>query len=205
MLKFGKFICKFRKLILILTILLAIPAAIGMAKTRINYDILVYLPDDIETIQGENILTDDFQMGAYSIILVDDMPQKDILKLEDQIRAMDSVSMVGSVADVLGEKIPNEMLPDNIRDRVYEKNTTMIMVTFKEGMSADNTMDTIEKIRSITDERSKISGMAAIILDTKNIFNHYERVATLPKGVDVENLESIKNELSKMLKNDREK
>ena len=171
MLKFGKFICKFRKLILILTILLAIPAAIGMAKTRINYDILVYLPDDIETIQGEKILTDDFKMGAYSIILVDDMPQKDILKLEDEIRAMDSVSMVGSVADVLGEKIPNEMLPDNIRDRVYEKNTTMIMVTFKEGMSADNTMDTIEKIRSITDERSKISGMAAIILDTKNIFN----------------------------------
>ena len=155
MLKFGKFICKFRKLILILTILLAIPAAIGMAKTRINYDILVYLPDDIETIQGENILTDDFHMGAYSIILVDDMPQKDILKLEDEIRAMDSVSMVGSVADVLGEKIPNEMLPDNIRDRVYEKNTTMIMVTFKEGMSADNTMDTIEKIRSITDEEVK--------------------------------------------------
>ncbi|MBQ3407776.1 MAG: MMPL family transporter [Clostridia bacterium] len=169
--KFGKFICKYRKLILIITILIAIPAAIGMAKTKINYDILIYLPDNIETIQGENILTGDFQMGAYSIILVDNMPEKEMLRLEEEIRAMDSVAMVGSIADVLGEKIPNEMLPDNIRDVVYKENTTMIMVTFKEGMSSDNTMDTIEKIRKITDERCKISGMAAIILDTKNIFN----------------------------------
>lgn len=169
--KFGKFICKHRKLILLITLLLTIPSAIGMAKTRINYDILVYLPDNIETIQGENILTNDFQMGAYSIILVDKMPEKEILELENQIRNMDSVSMVGSVADVLGEKIPNEMLPDSVRNKMYKENTTMIMVTFKEGMSADNTMDTIEKIRGITDDRCKISGMAAIILDTKNIFN----------------------------------
>jgi len=168
---FGKLICKYRKLILVITILLAIPAAIGMAKTRINYDILIYLPDNIETIQGENILTDEFQMGAYSIILVDNMPEKEILELEDQIKSIDSVAMVGSVADALGEKIPNEMLPDSIRSKAYNENTTMIMVTFKEGMSADNTMDTIEKIRGITDERCKISGMAAIILDTKNIFN----------------------------------
>ena len=169
--KFGEFVCRFKKLILIVTILLMIPAAIGMANTRINYDILVYLPDNIETIQGENILTNDFQMGAYTIILVDNMPEKEMLKLEEQIKSIDSVAMCGSMADVLGEKIPNEMLPDSIREKAYKDNTTVMLVTFKEGMSADKTMEAIERIRSITDERCKVSGMAAIILDTKNIFN----------------------------------
>ena len=169
--KFGEFVCRFKKLILIVTILLMIPAAIVMANTRINYDILVYLPDNIETIQGENILTNDFQMGAYTIILVDNMPEKEMLKLEEQIKSIDSVAMCGSMADVLGEKIPNEMLPDSIREKAYKDNTTVMLVTFKEGMSADKTMEAIERIRSITDERCKVSGMAAIILDTKNIFN----------------------------------
>lgn len=169
--KFGEIICKYNKLILIIAILLLIPSAIGMAKTRINYDILVYLPDNIETIQGENILTEDFQMGAYSIILVDNMPEKEILKLEDEIKQMDNVALVGSIADILGEKIPHDMLPDKIKDVAYNENTTVMMVTFKEGMSSDATMDTIEKIRDITDERCEISGMAAIILDTKNISN----------------------------------
>ena len=169
--KFGEFVCRFKKLILIVTILLMIPAAIGMANTRINYDILVYLPDNIETIQGENILTNDFQMGAYTIILVDNMPEKEMLKLEEQIKSIDSVAMCGSMADVLGEKIPNEMLPDSIREKAYKDNTTVRLVTFKDGMSADKTMEAIERIRSITDERCKVSGMAAIILDTKNIFN----------------------------------
>ena len=169
--KFGEFVCRFKKLILIVTILLMIPAAIGMANTRINYDILVYLPDNIETIQGENILTNDFQMGAYTIILVDNMPEKEMLKLEEQIKSIDSVAMCGSMADVLGEKIPNEMLPDSIREKAYKDNTTVMLVTFIEGMSADKIMEAIERIRSITDERCKVSGMAAIILDTKNIFN----------------------------------
>jgi hypothetical protein len=169
--KFGKFICKHRKLILIIALLLLIPSVIGMAKTRINYDILVYLPDDVETIQGENILTDDFGMGAYSIILIDNMNVADILKLENEISDMENVAMCASIADVLGEAIPEDMLPDKVRDAVYNENTTVMMVTFKEGMSTDNTMETVQKIRDITDERCEISGMASIVLDTKNIFN----------------------------------
>ena len=169
--KFGEIICKYKKIILAISIILLIPAAIGMAKTKINYNILVYLPDDIETIQGQNILIDDFQMGAYTIILLDNMPEKEMLQLEDDIKSMDNVAMVGSIADVLGEKIPKEMLPDKIKDVAYRDDTTIMMVTFKEGISDDSTIEAIEKIRAMTDERCEISGMSAIILDTQNIFN----------------------------------
>lgn len=169
--KFGEIICKYKKIILALAILLLIPSAIGMAKTRINYNILVYLPDDIETIQGQNILIDDFQMGAYTIILLDDMPEKEMLKLEKDIKELDNVAMVGSMADVLGDTIPKEVLPDRIKDVAYRDNTTVMMVTFKDGISDDKTIEAIQKIRDITDERCEISGMSAIILDTQNIFN----------------------------------
>jgi hypothetical protein len=169
--KFGEIICKYRKLILVIALLLTIPSAIGMAKTRINYDILVYLPDDVETIQGENILSEDFGMGAYSLIILDDMPSSEILKLEDDLKSMDNVAMVASIADILGEGIPADMLPDEVRDAIYSENSTVMMVTFKDGMSSDATMDTIEEIRNITDSRCEISGMSAVILDTKNIFN----------------------------------
>lgn len=169
--KFGEIICKYKKIILALAILLLIPSAIGMAKTRINYNILVYLPDDIETIQGQNILIDDFQMGAYTIILLDDMPEKEMLKLEKDIKDLDNVAMVGSMADVLGDTIPKEVLPDRIKDVAYRDNTTVMMVTFKDGISDDKTIEAIQKIRDITDERCEISGMSAIILDTQNIFN----------------------------------
>lgn len=169
--KFGEIICKYRKLILAIAIILMIPAAIGMAKTKINYNILVYLPDDIETIQGQNILIDDFQMGAYTIILLDDMPEKEVLKLEDEIKTMENVAMVGSMADILGDTVPREMLPDKIKDIAYKDNTTVMIVTFKDGISDDSTIHAIQKIREITDERCKISGMSAILLDTENIFN----------------------------------
>lgn len=169
--KFGEIVCKYRKIILIIAILLLIPSFIGMAKTKINYDILVYLPDDVETIKGENILSEDFGMGAYSIIVLDNMPPKEILKLEEELRKIDNVSLCASIADILGEGIPEEMLPDSIRDVAYNKNSTVMMVTFKESISADETMDTIEKIRNITDERCEISGMSAIVVDTAEIFN----------------------------------
>ena len=91
MLKFGQFVCKHKKIILIISLLLLIPSIIGIKATRINYDILAYLPDDIETVQGENILADDFNMGAYSIVVVDKMDSKDILKLEDKIKKVDTV------------------------------------------------------------------------------------------------------------------
>ncbi len=169
--KFGELICKYRKVILIIAVLLLIPSAIGIKLTRINYDILVYLPDDIETIQGENILSDEFDMGAYSIILLDNMPTKDILELEEEIKKIDNVAMAISTADVLGTGFPIEMLPDEIHDKLYKDGATLMFATFKEGISDDETLKTIETLREITDERCKISGMSAVVLDTRDLSN----------------------------------
>jgi len=169
--KFGSFICKHRKVILVIAILLIIPSLIGMKMTRINYDILVYLPEDIETIQGEKILSNEFGMGAFSVIILDNMPTEEILKLEKDIKEIDNVEMCVSVADVLGTGIPVEMLPDDIKDKVYKENSTIMMATFKDGISDDKTIETVETLREITDERCKISGMTAVVLDTRDLSN----------------------------------
>lgn len=167
--KFGEFICKHSKLVLIIAIALLIPSVIGMQKTKINYDTLVYLPNNVETIKGADILKEDFGMGSYSMILVENMKESEMLKLEDEFKKMDNVGMVGSIADVLGEKVPREMLPDKVRNALYKDNTTIIMVTFKDGISEDATMESIEKIRDLTDERAKVSGTSSILLDVKNL------------------------------------
>ncbi len=167
--KFGEFICKHRKAILVIALLLIIPSIFGIKATRINYDILVYLPDDVETIKGENILSDEFNMGGYSIIILDNMPTKDILKLEEEIKKLDNVELVASLADVLGEGIPVEMLPDEIQDSLYKDDSTLMAVTFKDSISSDKTLETVQKLRDITDERCKISGMSAMVLDTKQV------------------------------------
>ncbi len=169
--KLAEFICKHRKIILILSLILLIPAILGMKVTRINYDILVYLPDNIETIQGENILSDEFNMGAFSTIVLDNMPTKEILKLEDEISKIDNVAMVISTADVLGANIPIEMLPEEIQDKFYKDGSTIMLATFKEGISDDITIETIEQLREITDERCKIGGMSAVVLDTRDLSN----------------------------------
>ncbi len=169
--KFGEFVCKYKKIILIIAILLLIPSIIGIKATRINYDILVYLPDNIETIQGENILSNEFNMGAYSIILLDNMSTKEIQKLEDEIKKIDNVAMAISSADILGSGVPIEMLPDDIKDKIYKDGSTIMFATFKEGISDEETLKTIETLREIKDERCKISGMSAIVLDTRDISN----------------------------------
>lgn len=167
--KVAKAICKHRKLILIIALLLLIPSIIGMKATRINYDILVYLPEDIETIKGENILSEDFDMGGFSVVLLEDMSTKDIVKLEEKIRKIDNVEKVASIADVLGSNIPVEMLPDDIKDKAYKDNETLMLVTFKEQISSDATMNSVEELRKITDEHCKISGMTATVLETRNL------------------------------------
>lgn len=167
--KIAEKICKHRKLILIIALLILIPSIIGMKATRINYDILVYLPEDIETIKGEDILSEDFDMGGFSVVLLEDMSTKDIVKLEEKIRKIDNVEKVVSIADVLGSNIPVEMLPDDIKDKVYKDNETLMLVTFKEQISSDATMNSVEELRKITDEHCKISGMTATVLDTRNL------------------------------------
>lgn len=169
--KFGDFICRHRKIILIISLLLLIPSLIGIKATRINYDILVYLPEDIETIKGENILSEDFNMGAFSLVLLDGMKTKDILKLEESLKEINNVNMAISIADVLGTDVPTDMLPNDIKDKVYKDGSTILFVTFKDAISSDTTMQTIEEMRKITDERCKISGMSATVLDTRDLSN----------------------------------
>lgn len=167
--KFGQFICKHRKFILILTLVLLIPSIIGMKATRINYDILVYLPDDIETIKGENILSEDFNMGAFSMIILDNMDTKDILSLENKIKELDNVEKAVSIADITGTGFPIEMLPDEVKDAFYKDDSTLMLVTFKDQISSDSTLEAVEKIRNITDEHCKVSGMTSTVLDTRNL------------------------------------
>lgn len=171
MLKFGEKVCKYKRLILIISLLILIPSAIGMIATRVNYDILVYLPEDIETIKGENILSEQFNMGSFSVIIVEDMKTKDIQKLEDKIRELDNVEKVIGVSDLLGANVPVEMLPQEITDKIYKDRDTVILATFKDGISSDTTMLTIEQLRSLTHKQCKISGMSATVLDTRDIFN----------------------------------
>lgn len=169
MLKFGQFVTKHKKIILIIGMLLLIPALVGMKATKVNYDILVYLPDNIETIQGENILKDDFGMGAYSMITVENMKPKEIIKLEEKLRTIGNIGEVVSISDVLGTSIPTEMVPDEIKDKIYKNGDTIIFATFKDAISSDETLKTIEDIRKMTDERCKIGGMSATILDTRDL------------------------------------
>ena len=171
MLKIAEKICKHKKIILAIALLLLIPSVIGMKATRINYDILAYLPDNVDTVQGENILTNEFNMGSYSIVITENMSTKDIQKLEDKFKQLDNVEKVVSVADLLGSNVPVEMLPDNIKDIAYKDGDTAILVTFKEGISSDKTLESIEQLRKIADKQCKISGMSALVLDTKDIAN----------------------------------
>ena len=171
MLKFGELITKYKKLILILGLLLLIPAYIGMQATRINYDILVYLPDNIETIQGEKILSDEFNMGSYTVIIVENMKTKNIQKLEEKMKGLDNVERVIGTADIVGSNLPIEMLPQEAQDKFYKNGNTIIFATFKEGISSDKTLETIEQLREMTNKQCKISGMSATVLDTRDLSN----------------------------------
>ena len=167
----GNFVVKHKIIILLISLLLFIPSLYGMIKTRVNYDILVYLPEDIETLKGEHILTDDFNTGAYATIVVEDMPNKNLLKLEEKIKKVDGVVNVLSVADITGTTIPVEMLPKKIQNKVAVDNTKLLLVTFKNSTSDDKTLEAVDKIRKITDDNCLIGGVSAMVLDTKKLFN----------------------------------
>ena len=167
--RFARFVCKHKTIIVIIALLLIIPSIIGYKATKINYDILVYLPEDLETVRGEEILSEDFNMGGFSIVLVDKMKTCDIVKLEEQIRTIDNVEKVISYGDVLGTNIPVEAIPSDIKEKIYKDNTTLMLVTFKEGVSSDETVKSVDEIRNITDERCKVSGMTSTLIDTKDL------------------------------------
>lgn len=173
MIKFGKKVVKFRIPILIISFLLLIPAALGYVNTRINYDILSYLPSDIETMKGQEILLDEFGTGAFSLCVVQGMDEKGVVDLENQMKDVDHVKEViwyDTLADI---SIPMDILPDEVREAFNneEKNSTLMIVTFDTSMSADETLDAIEEIRGLTKNQCFLSGMSATVTDIKQICN----------------------------------
>ena len=168
---FSRFISNHNILILIISLLLIIPSIIGFVNTRINYDILVYLPEDYETIKGEKILTDDFGLGSYAFVMIDMKDSYKVSKLESKIRKIDGVKKVFSINDVIGGTIPKEMLPDEVLDKLYSDNTSIIMVTFNESTSADSTVEAVDELRNVVGDASKISSMTSLVLDTRDISN----------------------------------
>ena len=173
MLKLAKKIVKFRIPILVLSFLLLIPTAIIYFNTRINYDILSYLPEDIDTMKGQEILTDEFGTGAFSVCVVEGMDKKGVAELENKIKGVAHVNKVvwyDSAADL---SIPMEVLPEKVKDAFVneEKNSTLIIVTFDTSTSADETLDGIEEIRKLTKNQCFASGMSSVVLDIKKICN----------------------------------
>ena len=167
MLKLGEKIVSARVVILILSLVLLIPAAYGYIKTRVNYDILSYLPKDIETMEGQDILVDQFGTGAFSLYVVEGMEDKDVSALKSKIEKVDHVSKViwyDSFADL---SVPKDMLYDAFNND--EKNATMMAIIFDDTTSADGTMDAIEEIRSISNKQCFLSGMSAVVVDTKKL------------------------------------
>ena len=174
--RFAKAIVKNRVLILIVALLLMIPSILGMIGTRINYDMLDYLPEDMDTVVGQNLLKEDFGKGAFSFIIVEDMPVKDVAALKEKIEEVEHVETVlwyDSIADL---SIPMELLPDKIYREFNTDNATMMAVFFDSATSEDVTMDAIREIRSIAGKQCFVSGMSALVTDLKDLCEEEEPV-----------------------------
>lgn len=169
--KISEFICRKRWLIVILSGLLMIPALFGYIKTKVNYDLLVYLPSEIETLEGQEILTEEFGMGAFSVAVVENLPQKELLNLEEKIQKVDGVNQVLSLADLAGTAIPMDFLPSAVREKMTHENTQLMLITFRDGTSDKQTLAAVEEIRDLAGESCLIGGMSAMVLDTKLLFN----------------------------------
>ncbi len=162
---------KHRALILIISLVLLVPSLLGIINTRVNYDILSYLPENIETMKGQDILLDEFGKGGFSMVMINGMSDKDVVMTKKKIEEVDHVADVvwyDSIADI---SIPKEILPDNIYEFFNSENATLMAVFFDDTTSSDETMNAIEDMRKIADKQCFISGMSAIVLDTKNLSN----------------------------------
>lgn len=169
--KFAKFIANHSVLILVISFLLLVPAIYGYVNTRINYDILVYLPDSVDTIKGENILTDDFDLGAYAFVMVDSSNNKKILDLEKDIKKIEGVNAVVSIADATDTLIPIDMLPTQVTEKLNKDNETIIMVTFDGTTSEDVTIDAVRSLREVVGDATKVSSMTSMVIDTMDLSN----------------------------------
>ena len=176
MIKLSKAIVKHRSLILIIAAVLIIPSVIGMAGTRINYDMLSYLPDAIETIEGQDILLKDFGKGAFSFVIVDGMEDKDISKLRGKLEKIDNVDSVIWYDSLMDISVPKEVLPDEIYNAFNSGDSTVMAVFFKTSTSADETMQAIKEIRKTAGKSCFVTGMSAVVTDLKDLCEHEEPI-----------------------------
>ena len=169
MVKVGKWIAKHRILILIIGFLLVIPSTIGMIKTRVNYDLLSYLPEHLETVKGQDILVDEYGMGAFSMVVVEDTDLKDVQKLEEKFEKVDHVKDVLWYDDVANISLPVEMIPKDLREAFFKGDATMMLVLFDDTTSSDAAMDAVTELRSIANKQCFIAGMTGVVTDIKNV------------------------------------
>lgn len=169
MVKVGKWIAKHKVLVLLIGLLLVFPSMIGIAKTRVNYDLLSYLPETLETVKGQDIMVDEFGMGAFSMVVVENMEMKDVQKLEDEFSQVEHVKDVLWYDDVADISLPVEMIPQDLREAFFKGDATMMLVLFDNTTSSDDAMDALTELRKIANKQCFISGMTGVVTDIKNI------------------------------------
>ncbi|MEA4854674.1 MAG: MMPL family transporter [Christensenella sp.] len=179
MIKFGKWIAKHRIIILVVAVLLLVPSIFGMISTRVNYDILYYLPGDIDTMKGQDILTDEFGTGAFAMYMVEGMNDKDVSALEQKIKDVDNVKSVIWYDDIADLSVPKEILPDKFYNAFNKGDTTLMAIFFKDTSSADSTLQAVDDIRAVSNEQCFLSGMSAAVKDTKDLAEREEPIYVL--------------------------
>ena len=169
--KLSDFIVKKRNLILLVAVLLLIPSVIGYTRTKVNYDLLSYLPQDAESMIGQKSLSDDFNLASTGMLVVENMPDKNVSELKKEIKAIDGVKDVLWRDDVLDISIPKEILPKDVREMLYSNKGTLMVITFQEETSSQRTMDAIKTIKGYADRECYLGGFSAITEDTKDLMN----------------------------------
>lgn len=167
--KFSEFIANNAKLIAFISILLLIPSAIGYINTRTNYDILSYLPQDLDSTEGENVLDEVYSDASIGIVIAEGLEQKDIVKIKGQINKIDGVNTTLGLDDVLDESIPKDILPEKIQNQLYDGDTTMFIIKFNDSPSSDSTLNAVKEARKVLGKQCFLSGMSSIVRDTKDI------------------------------------
>ena len=167
MIKAGKGISKHKKLILFIGLVLLVPSVFGYVSTRVNYDVLSYLPETLETVEGQDIMVDEFGMGAFSMVVVEDMELKDAAALKEKIQNVDHVEDVLWYDSVMDLSVPVEMLPEDLREALFKGNATMMIALFDNTTSSDEAMDAVAEMRSIVSKNCFISGMTGVVTDIK--------------------------------------
>lgn len=167
--KFGKAVVKLRHAILVMALVLLIPSAIGMAKTHVNYDMLSYLPDDMESVKGQDLLMDEFHKGGFSILVLENMKTDDVTKLKKDIEKVDHVECIVNLQDVVNPSVPMSMYPKVVQDNINNKNATMLVTFYDTGISDEHTLNAVDQIRKMSSKDTYVAGMTSMVLDLKNI------------------------------------